>query len=128
MMEKVERIIILSILATISLIAMASFANFDYAETIEINNTNATPTITATGRPSSINEKNMAYKWYTETYIDFCPHCKKYGELYVTFNQESYAEGRIRCSNCGADYSIPTGQDQAPRNIYLEKTGENNVK
>ena len=38
------------------------------------------PVVSMWARPSV--RCNLPYKWYYRSFIDYCPHCRKYGVLY----------------------------------------------
>lgn len=68
------------------------------------------PTVTITARPSV--RSNYAYKWYTTTWIDYCPHCHRYGVLYNAHKYPARHEQELTCKICGADYCGVVGKEK----------------
>lgn len=68
------------------------------------------PTITITARPSV--RSNYKYKWYTTTWIDYCPHCHKYNVLYNAHKYPARHEQELTCKKCGADYCGVVGKEK----------------
>jgi len=78
------------------------------------------PTITITARPSV--RSNYAYKWYTTTWVDYCPHCHKYGVLYNAHKYPARYEQELTCKRCGADYCGVVGKEKYSwSHYYLTK-------
>ena len=78
------------------------------------------PTITITARPSV--RSKYAYKWYTTTWIDYCPHCHRYGVLYNAHKWQARHEQELTCSHCGADYCGVIGKEKYSwSHYYLTK-------
>lgn len=78
------------------------------------------PTITITARPSV--RSGYAYRWYTTTWIDYCPHCKKYGVLYNAHKYQARHEQELTCRKCGADYCGVVGKEKYSwSRVYLRK-------
>jgi hypothetical protein len=71
-------------------------------------------TITVNHMPSCGCCSGTAYKRYTKTWRNYCPHCKKTGTL--TDNPKGVYEGEITCSmskgGCDADYCGYCGGDK----------------
>jgi len=70
------------------------------------------PTITMTGKPSCSCGKRYSYKWYTKTYINYCPYCKRYGTLYNAHKHQARFEKEITCRKCGSDWCIVCGKEK----------------
>ena len=68
------------------------------------------PTITITARPSV--KSGYAYRWYTTTWINYCPHCHRYGVLYNAHKYQARHEQELTCHRCGADYCAVTGKEK----------------
>ena len=81
-----------------------------------------TPTITMTGKPSCQCGRYSSYTLRTRTYIDYCPHCHRYGVLYNAHKYPARFEQEITCRHCGADYCINCGHEKYSwSNYYLTK-------
>ena len=68
------------------------------------------PTITITARPSV--KSGYAYRWYTTTWINYCPHCHRYGVLYNAHKYQARHEQELTCAKCGADYCGVVGKEK----------------
>lgn len=68
------------------------------------------PLITITAKPSV--RCGYSYKWYTTTWIDYCPHCHRYGVLYNAHKYPARFEQELTCKKCGADYCGVTGKEK----------------
>lgn len=68
------------------------------------------PTITITARPSV--RSGYAYRWYTTTWINYCPHCHRYGVLYNAHKYQARHEQELTCHRCGADYCGVVGKEK----------------
>ena len=68
------------------------------------------PTITITARPSV--KSKYAYRWYTTTWINYCPHCHRYGVLYNAHKYQARHEQELTCHRCGADYCGVVGKEK----------------
>lgn len=68
------------------------------------------PTVTITARPSV--RSKYAYRWYTTTWIDYCPHCKRYGVLRNVHKYQARYEQELTCTRCGADYCGVVGKEK----------------
>lgn len=78
------------------------------------------PTVTITAKPSV--RSGYAYKWYTTTWIDYCPHCNRYGVLYNAHKYQARFEQELTCRRCGADYCGVVGKEKYSwSNYYLRK-------
>lgn len=69
-------------------------------------------TITMTGKPSCSCGKRYAYRWYTRSYINYCPYCHRYGTLYNAHKWQSRFENEITCRRCSADFCINCGKEK----------------
>ncbi len=77
-------------------------------------------TITITARPSV--KSGYAYRWYTTTWINYCPHCHRYGVLYNAHKYQARHEQELTCAKCGADYCGVVGKEKYSwSNYYLRR-------
>ena len=81
-----------------------------YTTETEKTNKTTTPTITITAKPSV--RSNYAYRWYTTTWVDYCPHCHKYNVLYNAHKWQARYEQELTCKICGADYCGVVGKEK----------------
>jgi len=57
------------------------------------------------------------YKYHTATFLNYCPHCHRYGTLQYT-HAEGIFEGRLCCGDgygnggCDADYCAVHGKEE----------------
>lgn len=80
------------------------------------------PLITATGKPSCSCGRYYSNRWYTRTYMDYCPHCHRYNVLYNAHKWQARYEQELTCKNCGADYCIVDGHEKYSwSKYYLRK-------
>ena len=78
------------------------------------------PTITITAKPSV--RSGYAYRWYTTTWIDYCPHCHIYGVLYNAHKPQARFEQELTCKRCGADYCGVVGKEKYSwSRVYLRR-------
>lgn len=63
-----------------------------------------------TAKPSCRSCYKMKYKWYNKSFINYCPHCKRYNTLRK--NPKRVYEREYTCSRCGADYCGVCGHDK----------------
>lgn len=78
------------------------------------------PTITITARPSV--KSGYAYRWYTTTWIDYCPHCHRYGVLRNVHKWQARYEQELTCTRCGADYCGVVGKEKYSwSKVYLRR-------
>lgn len=70
-------------------------------------------TITVNQMPSCACCSGTAYKRYTKTWLNYCPHCGQTGVLQD--NPKGVYEGEITCSNCDADYCGYCGGDKGSK-------------
>lgn len=78
-----------------------------------------TPTITVWGKPSCQScHKNVPYRWYKRTWVDYCPHCHRYNCLLI--NPKGVPEKELTCKYCDSDYDIFCGHDKCA-NYYRHK-------
>ena len=68
------------------------------------------PTVSMWARPSV--RCNLPYKWFHRTFIDYCPHCRKYGVLYNAHKWQARHEQEWTCRRCGADYDAVIGKEK----------------
>lgn len=70
------------------------------------------PIITMTGKPSCSCGRRYSYRWYTRTYINYCPYCHRYGTLYDAHKYQARYEKEITCRRCGSDWCINCGKEK----------------
>lgn len=70
------------------------------------------PTITMTGKPSCSCGRKYSYRWYTRTYVNYCPYCHRYGTLYNAHKFQARFEKEITCKKCGSDWCIVCGKEK----------------
>ena len=70
------------------------------------------PVITMTGKPSCSCGKRYSYRWYTRTYVNYCPYCHRYGTLYNAHKFQARFEKEITCKVCGSDWCIVCGKEK----------------
>lgn len=70
------------------------------------------PVITMTGKPSCSCGRRYSYRWYTRTYVNYCPYCHKYGTLYNAHKFQARFEKEITCKKCGSDWCIVCGKEK----------------
>lgn len=70
------------------------------------------PVITMTGKPSCSCGRKYSYRWYTRTYVNYCPYCHRYGTLYNAHKFQARFEKEITCKKCGSDWCIVCGKEK----------------
>ena len=68
------------------------------------------PIVSMWARPSV--RCSLPYKWYYRSFIDYCPHCKRYGVLYNAHKWQARHEQEWTCRRCGADYDAVIGKEK----------------
>ena len=68
------------------------------------------PVVSMWARPSV--RCNLPYKWFHRSFIDYCPHCKRYGVLYNAHKWQARHEQEWTCRRCGADYDAVVGKEK----------------
>lgn len=68
------------------------------------------PIVSMWARPSV--RCSLPYKWYYRSFIDYCPHCHRYGVLYDAHKWQARYEHEWTCKKCGADYDAVTGKEK----------------
>ena len=80
-----------------------------------------TPLVTITAKPSV--RSSYAYKWYTTTWVDYCPHCHRYNVLYNAHKYPARFEQELTCKVCSADYCGVTGKEKYSwSRVYLRRS------
>ena len=81
------------------------------------------PLITMTGKPSCNKcARSCKYTWRTKTYVNYCPHCHRYGTLGNKHKWQSRYEQEITCFHCDSDFCINCGKTKYSwSNVYLRK-------
>ena len=69
-------------------------------------------TITITAKPSCGCGRYYSYRWRTKTFINYCPHCHRYGVLYNAHKWQAKYEQELTCRHCGADYCGNCGKEK----------------
>lgn len=90
-------------------------------------------TITVHMKPSV--ETGLEYKYYTRTWVNYCPFCHKFGTLTDTpkdVNRNSTVpEGELTCDmskgGCDADFDGVSGKDKLWRDVYLIPADGNQI-
>ena len=68
------------------------------------------PIVSMWARPSV--RCNLPYKWYYRSFVDYCPHCRRYGVLYDAHKWQARYEHEWTCERCGADYDAVIGKEK----------------
>ena len=68
------------------------------------------PIVSMWARPSV--RCNLPYKWFHRSFIDYCPHCRRYGVLYDAHKWQARFEHEWTCRRCGADYDAVIGKEK----------------
>ena len=80
------------------------------------------PIITITAKPSCGCGRYYSYRWRTKTFINYCPHCHRYGVLYNAHKYQARYEQELTCRHCGADYCGNCGKEKYSwSKYYLRK-------
>ena len=70
------------------------------------------PIITITAKPSCGCGRYYSYRWRTKTFINYCPHCHRYGVLANVHKWQARYEQELTCRHCGADYCGNCGKEK----------------
>ena len=70
------------------------------------------PIVKITARPSCGCGRHYSYKWRTRTFVDYCPHCHRYGVLRNVHKPQAKWEQELTCKKCGADYCGNCGHEK----------------
>lgn len=77
------------------------------------------PLVTITAKPSV--RSGYAYKWYTMTWVDYCPNCHHYNCLLI--NPKGVPERELTCSFCSSDFCGVTGKEKYSwSRVYLRRS------
>lgn len=79
------------------------------------------PTVTITARPSCGCGRHYSYRWRTRTFVDYCPHCHRYGVLRNVHKPQAKWEQELTCKRCGADYCGNCGHEKYSWSKYYIK-------
>lgn len=80
------------------------------------------PIVTITAKPSCGCGKHYSYRWRTKSYINYCPHCHRYGVLHNAHKWQAKHEQELTCRHCGADYCGNCGKEKFSwSRYYLRK-------
>ena len=67
-------------------------------------------TVTITARPSC--GCRYSYRWRTNTFVDYCPHCHNRNCLRNVHKWQAKHEQELTCTKCGADYCGQCGKEK----------------
>lgn len=72
------------------------------------------PMITMTGKPSCSRcaRNHIPYKWFTRSYVNYCPNCNHYKTLGNKHKWGSRYENEITCFRCDSDFCIYDGHEK----------------
>ena len=80
------------------------------------------PIISITAKPSCGCGRYYSYRWRTKTFINYCPHCHRYGVLANVHKWQARYEQELTCRHCGADYCGNCGKEKYSwSKYYLRK-------
>ena len=80
------------------------------------------PMVTITCKPSCGCGRYSSYTWRTRTFVNYCPHCHRYGVLYNAHKRQAKYEQELTCRYCGADYCGNCGHEKYSwSKYYLRK-------
>ena len=74
------------------------------------------PIVSMWARPSV--RCGLPYQWYYRSFVDYCPHCHRYGVLYDAHKPQARYEHEWTCKNCGADYDAVVGKEKYDWSSY----------
>jgi len=78
-------------------------------------------TITITAKPSC--SCRYPYKWYTTSFVNYCPICHRYDTLTNKHKYQARYEQEITCKNCDSDFCGKCGKNKYSwSNVYLRKS------
>ena len=78
------------------------------------------PLVTITARPSC--GCRYSYKWRTNTFVSYCPHCHHYNCLRNVHKWQAKYEQELTCTVCGADYCGQCGKEKySYSRVYLRR-------
>ena len=81
-------------------------------------------TITITGKPSCSRcaRNHIPYRWFTRSYVNYCPNCHRYGTLGNKHKYGSRYEQEISCFHCDSDFCVYDGHEKYSwSNKYLRR-------
>lgn len=82
------------------------------------------PIITMTGKPSCSRcaRNHIPYRWFTRSYVNYCPNCHRYGTLGNKHKYGSRYEQEITCFHCDSDFCVYDGHEKYSwSNKYLRR-------
>ena len=80
------------------------------------------PIVTITAKPSCGCGRHYSYRWRTRSFVDYCPHCHRYGVLRNVHKWQAKYEQELTCTHCGADYCGNCGHEKySYSKYYLRK-------
>ena len=80
------------------------------------------PIITMTGKPSCSRcaSNHIPYKWFTKSYVNYCPNCHHYNCLLI--NPKCVPERELTCKICDSDFCGVTGKEKYSwSKVYLRR-------
>ena len=82
------------------------------------------PTVTMTGKPSCSRcaRNHIPYKWFTRSYVNYCPNCHHWNCLGNKHKSGSVHEQEISCFRCDSDFCVYDGHEKYSwSNVYLRR-------
>lgn len=82
------------------------------------------PVITMTGKPSCSRcaMNHISYRWFTRSYVNYCPHCHRYNVLGNKHKWASRHEKEITCFHCDSDFCVNCGKTKYSwSRVYLRR-------
>ena len=80
------------------------------------------PIVTITAKPSCGCGRHYSYRWRTRSFVDYCPHCHRYGVLRNVHKWQAKYEQELTSTHCGADYCGNCGHEKySYSKYYLRK-------
>ena len=80
------------------------------------------PIVTITAKPSCGCGRHYSYRWRTRSFVDYCPHCHRYGVLRNVHKPQAKWEQELTCTKCRADYCGNCGHEKYSwSKYYLRK-------
>ena len=81
-----------------------------------------TPTVTMIGKPSCSCGRYYSYRYYTKTYVNYCPNCHHWNCLVNKHKYPARYEQEISCQICDSDFCINCGKEKYGwSSVYLRK-------
>lgn len=74
------------------------------------------PKVTITAKPSC--GCRYSYRWHTTTFVNYCPHCHRYGTLYNKHKYGARHEHELTCRYDDCDYCGVCGKEKYSWSSY----------